>query len=133
VNLVRWLATAPLAFLGYVVALLAVVLLTSLLSRLCPPDLLVSGLCTASWYSSVEVGAFALSTALGAALFVALPVLVAPSHRSRVAAVAFIAGAAYALWFLTQVGLGFLVPFCSAVASGALVAWLLATKGSNAA
>ena len=132
-NLLRWLLTVPLAYVGYVVTLLAVVLLTSLLRLLCPPELLVSGLCTASWYSSVEVGAFALSTALGAALFVALPTFVAPSHRPRVAGVAFVAGAAFAVWFLTQVGLGFIVPVCSAIATGALVAWRLAMKGAHAA
>ena len=130
---IRWLATAPLAFVGYAVAVLLVVALTSLLKRLCPPELLVSGLCTASWYAAAEVTAFAISTAVGAALFVALPALAAPGHRVRVALVAFAVGSAYAIWFVSQVGLGFAVPFTSAVASGAVTTWCFASKVKSAA
>lgn len=121
-----------LAPIGYVVAVLTVVLLTQLLHRLCPAEHLVSGMCTATWYSGAELAAFAFATALGAAVWVVLPVLAAPAYRYRVAWFAFAFGAAFATWFTTQVGVGFAVPFGSALAAGAISALLLSLRYKHA-
>ena len=131
VNVSRWLLTAPLALLGHVAAVVSAIALTSLLKRLCPPEQIISGVCTASWYLAAELAAFSVSTAIGAFLFIALPVLVAPSHRSRVAMVALVAGVAYSLWFLAQVGKGLIVPACCAIASGAVTAWLVSSRSKQ--
>jgi len=130
---IRWALVLLLAPLGYVAAVLLAILLTQLLVRLCPQHLLVSGMCTASWYTTAEVAAFAFATAVGAALWVVLPSLVAPAHRSRVAWVAFVLGAAYATWFMSQVGMGFAVPFACAVVSGAVAAVLVWSRYRHAA
>lgn len=114
--------------MGYGVALLTVILFTQLLRLTCPPESVVSGACTASWYPNAELGAIALATALGAAAWVGFPALIAPSHRDRVAWVAFACGALFATWFLFQVGIGFTVPFGSAIVVGAIVALLIASR-----
>jgi hypothetical protein len=121
-----------LAPVGYVAAVLSVVVLTQLLRHMCPPEHVVSGMCTATWYSGAELAAFAIATALGAALWVVLPVLAAPAHRARVAWFAFALGAAFATWFTSQVGVGFAVPFGSALAVGAVSALLLSSRYKRA-
>ncbi len=132
VHALRWVLVLLLAPFGYVAAVLTSVLLTQLLRRLCPPEHVVSGLCTAAWYSGAELTVFAFATALGAALWVVLPVLAAPTHRARVAWFAFAFGAAFATWFTSQVGVGFAVPFGSALAIGAVSASLLSSRYKRA-
>ena len=128
----RWVLVPLVAPLGYVVAVLTVILLTQILRRTCPPEAVVSGACTASWYPNAELGAIAFATALGAAVWVAFPALVAPSRRDRVAWFAFACGALFATWFTFQVGIGFAVPFGSAVVVGAVVALVMASRSHRA-
>lgn len=132
VNMLRWLLTLPLAFVGYVVAILAAITLSSLLTRFCPSESLVSGMCTASWYWAAELAAFSVASAIGAALFVGLPALVAPKQRLHVALVALLAGSFYAAWFVLQVGSSFVTPAISAVASGMYTTWLFKARNKNA-
>jgi len=132
VRTLRWVLVPLLAPVGYAVAVLMVVFLTQLLRRICPPEKLVSGMCTAAWYSGLELAAFALATALGAAFWVVLPVLAAPAYRCHVAWVAFASGAVYATWFISQVGMGFAVPLASALAVGAVSAQLLSSRYKRA-
>lgn len=128
----RWVFVPLVAPLGYVVALVMVVLFTQLLRRSCPPESVVSGACTASWYPNAELGAIAFATALGAAVWVVFPALVAPSRRDRVAWFAFACGALFAAWFTFQVGIGFAVPFGSAILVGAIAALLVAYRSNRA-
>lgn len=121
-TVIRWLLTLPSAALGWVAMLASGFSMLALLQRLCPPEFVVSGMCTASWYRPAETVVFALSAALGAALFVALPSLVAPAHRPRVAVVAWLAGCAWTAWLAVAVGGGIALPAAAAVASGLLVA-----------
>jgi len=132
VHALRWVLVPLLAPIGYVAAVLTVVLLTQLLRRMCPPEQLVSGMCTATWYTGAELAVFAFATALGAALWVVLPALAAPARRAHVAWFAFAFGAAFATWFTSQVGVGFAVPFGSALAVGALSALLLSSRYKRA-
>lgn len=121
-TVIRWLLTLPSAALGWMAMFAAGFSMLALLQRLCPPELVVSGMCTASWYRSAETGAFALSAALGAALFIALPSLVAPAHRPRVAIAAWLLGCAWTTWLAVAVGGSIALPAAAAVASGLLVA-----------
>lgn len=122
VTVIRWLLTIPSAALGWMAMFAAGFSMLALLQRLCPPELVVSGMCTAAWYRSAETAAFALSAALGAALFVALPSLVAPAHRARVAGVAWLLGCVYTTWLAVAVGASVALPAAAAVGSGLLVA-----------
>lgn len=132
VRALRWVLVPLLAPLGYVVAVLTVILFTQLLRRTCPPEFVVSDACTAGWYPDAELGAIALATALGAAVWVTLPALAAPSRRNLVAWIAFACGVLFASWFTFQVGLGFAVPFGSALVAGAIAALLITSRFKRA-
>jgi hypothetical protein len=108
--------------LGYLTSIVGSVLGASALRHLCPQELLVSGMCTARWYASAELALIAAFVALGASLFVALPVVFAPSHKRWVALVAYAAGAIFVSVFTWQVGLSFWPPYAAALASGGATA-----------
>jgi hypothetical protein len=122
-HIVRWLFVAPLTAFGWLIAALAGVAMGALLNRFCPPDVFISGMCVAPWYRTAEVATQAVAAAVGAVLSIALPALVAPAHRGRVAMLAFAAGSLCATSLLVAVGSHIAIPFCSAVAAGLLVAW----------
>jgi hypothetical protein len=119
---VRWLFVAPLTALGWLITVFAGVAMGELLNRLCPPDVFISGMCMAPWYRTAEVATHAVAAAVGAGLSVALPALVAPAYRRRVAMLAFAAGSLCATSLLVVVGSHIAIPFSSAVAAGLLVA-----------
>jgi hypothetical protein len=116
----RWILV-PFACLAGVYAGIALALvLIQLADRLCPPELVVSGMCGAPWYPAAERAALCAGAALGGALAVLLPRQAAPAARPRVATAAFVCGAAYATWFLASVGSDILAPWAAALAGGAL-------------
>lgn len=121
-NILRWILTPMLAPLGYVVAVYLAIVLTGHLHHLCPADAQVSGRCTLPWYPTAEMAAFSVATAAGAAVWVLLPVLVAPAHKARVAWVAYACGAAVAA-ALAILARDLWWPLASALAAGAGVAW----------
>lgn len=124
----RWALAVPVAGIAYLSAVLFAMLLLSLLDRLCPPELMVSGQCGAAWYRPAEQAAFAVSGALGATLFVVLPWWAAPAHQRRVAAVACALGTAWVTWALVAVGSSFLLTFLSSVAAGVATTWWLSRR-----
>ncbi|MCB1036965.1 MAG: hypothetical protein KDD47_24270 [Acidobacteria bacterium] len=105
-----WYGTALLGIVGYEV-----------LESLCPPELVVSGLCTAPWFSSAVDGLTAVCTAVVAAALVLVPAWVAPRHRFVIACLAYLFGAAFATYL--AFGGGFLNLFLLAAASGSLALW----------
>jgi hypothetical protein len=132
VNALRWILALVLAPVGYVAAFVMAGLLVQLMSRFCPAELQVSGVCTASWYPVAEMISLAVATAIGAAVWVVLPVLVAPAHRSKVAWVAFASGTALAVWFVSQFGSEFALPFASALIGGSTAALITASRNKRA-
>ena len=68
------------------------------LDWLCPPELMVSGLCTATWHGpAFDVGIVA-GAGLAAALVMLTVIVIAPSHRRSVAAMAFGVGSIVAMY-----------------------------------
>ncbi|MBL8328639.1 MAG: hypothetical protein JNJ71_07280 [Rubrivivax sp.] len=118
----RWLLALLAPAVGLFVAFAGVVLLTDLLVRACPPDLLVSGMCTASWYPAAERAAFAVAAFVGALVFVWLPVKVAPAYKNEVRWVCLSAGSVFAAIFVWQAGPELLPSLFAALAGGALAA-----------
>ena len=133
INALRWLGVLIAPLLGYVVAVLGAVVLTGQLIRLCPPELLVSGMCTASWYPALELAAISVAVGLGASLFVLLPSLVAPHSRRVVATAAFFAAAAVVSWFTWHAGFSFLAPVLTALGASGVTALFLARSAVHAA
>jgi hypothetical protein len=132
-NALRWLTVLIAPGLGYLVALVGGAVLSQQLTRLCPPDLLVSGMCTAPWYPALELAAVSVGFGIGALLFVLLPTLAAPNNKRAVATSAFVVGTAVATWFTWQVGLSFLAPFLSALGVGGATLLALTRRAENAA
>lgn len=118
----RWLLALLAPAFGLLAVFAGVVLLTDLLVRACPPELLVSGACTANWYPAVEKAAFALAAFVGALIFVWLPVKAAPEHKREVAWVSLAAGSICAAIFVWQAGTELLPSLAAALAGGGLAA-----------
>ena len=110
-----WFGVLALGIAGY-----------ATLDSLCPPSLVVSGMCTAPWHSPAVEALMLTCTALVSAGVVIAPALIAPSHRFEVAAVAYGCGAAFAIY--TARGGGLWAPFFVAALVGSASLWLAASK-----
>ena len=97
-KLARWLMLLPSAYAAWWIVLIVGILYVSFLDWLCPPELILSGFCTASWYKPAFDAGVIVGAGLGAGLILLTTILVAPSHRRLVAAIAFGIGSAVALY-----------------------------------
>jgi hypothetical protein len=122
----RWLAIVPAILAAWFLSFASGVGLIAAAKRLCPPEHLVSGMCTARWYPHVETAIFCVSTALAAALIVGASALLAPSRKAVVASVVFAGGIAYAVYFAVATGLW--PSFTSTVIAGAFVLWIVVRR-----
>jgi hypothetical protein len=95
-RVVRWLLVPASAFGVWVAVLLAGLGGVNLLDSLCPPDLMISGLCTAWWHQPAMTLLESACAGIAAAGVVLIPALVAPGYRIQVAAIFFAAGAVFA-------------------------------------
>jgi hypothetical protein len=92
----RWLMTVPAGVAVWFLVLFTGIFATAILDVFCPPELIVSGSCTASWYQPALEAVVAIFTGISALGVVLAPALVAPSKRRMVAWVAFFIGLASA-------------------------------------
>lgn len=116
----RWLLVPICAAFACWSGIALAVLLFFFFNSRCPPELLVSGFCTASWFPVVEAGTQLIGACAGAALAVLLPYLLAPSHKRAVALTAFVLGAIYSISFVL-VGFDAWPYAACAIATGLLV------------
>jgi hypothetical protein len=91
-TVVRWLLVPVTAFAVWVVVLMLGIGGSSLLDSLCPPDLMISGVCTAPWHRPAMAALEMICAGLAAVGFVVLPAKVAPAYRAYVAVVCFVIG-----------------------------------------
>jgi hypothetical protein len=89
---VRWLLVPVAAFAVWAVVLMLGIGGSSLLDSLCPPDLMISGVCTAPWHRPAMAALEMACAALAAIGFVVLPAKLAPAYRAHVAVVCFVVG-----------------------------------------
>jgi len=94
-----------------------------------PPEKMISGICTASWFPFAEKGVFCFSTALAAFLVVVGAVIPAPAWRREIAWIAFALGSVVALAMAVEGSLW--GEFGSAVLAGGLTSFFLA-RGARA-
>ncbi len=116
-NALRWMLVVPSLGVGIGVAIFAAFISMDLLMRLCPADQVESGACMASWYGTATEISFALATALGAVLFVAVPSTVAPTRKFEVALLAFATGVCF-VGYLNWPGMRFMPEAIAAVLGG---------------
>jgi hypothetical protein len=89
---VRWALVPVTAFGVWVGTLLIGIGGSSLLDSLCPPDLMISGICTAPWHAPAMTALEMACAAIAAVGFIALPAMVAPAHHIPVAVGCFVVG-----------------------------------------
>jgi hypothetical protein len=114
----RWAAVLPAALVAWHLALVMGLAALSVLERLCPPELVISGLCTAAWFPLAEKAVLCFGTAVAAALVVASVAVVAPTRKAEAAYVSIAIGSAIALWLAME--LDAWVEFASAIAAGGI-------------
>jgi hypothetical protein len=128
-NSLRWLGIAPAALAGWYLAIAIGLYVHGLLDSFCPPDDVVSGMCLASWYPLASRVVICFGAALAAFLVVVASAFVAPSHRYRVAWIAFAIGAGVAL--VMSVAASTYMELFVALTAGLFAVWIvrrLATK-----
>ena len=97
-RVVQWILVPVVGFAAWWAAFLLGLGAFWVVDSLCPPEKVVSGVCTASWYDPAIDGLFTIFSAVAASFVVLGPVLVAPSHRRWVAGIAFVVGAGFATY-----------------------------------
>ena len=89
----------PVAIAGWYVALFGSIMLVTVVDNFCPPDYVVPGGCSAPWRNIVFDGLVMFGAGLSAIFVILSAVLMAPSHRKKVALFAYAAGLVTALYF----------------------------------
>jgi hypothetical protein len=125
-QLVRWVFVPLSGIAVWYAVLLLGIAGVGLLDRFCPPELMVSGACTASWHAPAVDALIFLCTAVVSAGIVLVPAFLAPSYRFQVAALAFAGGAAFALYAAS--GGSLWGPFFVSTLAGSASLWLAASK-----
>jgi hypothetical protein len=92
VTAVRWALVPVTAFAVWFGTLSIGIGGSSLLDSLCPPDLMISGICTAPWYEPAMTALEMVCAAIAAVGFIALPAMVAPGYHPPVAVGCFVVG-----------------------------------------
>jgi len=98
----------------------------SVIDSFCPPELVVSGACTAAWHAPAVDALVLLCTAIAAVGIVIVPALVAPSRRLLVAGLAYACGTAFAVYAAS--GGQLWGPFFVAGVSGSIAVWLASLR-----
>lgn len=96
-TLLRWAAVPLTALMGLYIAMAITFGLRGVLTAACPEEVMISGLCGANWFWAAENVLVCIGAALAATLLVALPTLIAPSHKVTVACSLFFTGSVVAL------------------------------------
>jgi hypothetical protein len=123
---VRWALVPVTAFGVWFGTLLIGIGGSSLLDSLCPPDLMISGICTAPWHGPAMTALEMACAAIAAVGFIALPAIVAPAYHIPVAVGCFVVGGlltielaiAGALW----------APAAVAAIAGVITLWLTISR-----
>lgn len=130
-NVLRWICVIPAAYLGYYLAMVSGMVALALAESFCPPEALVSGMCTAEYMRQTEKILFVLFPGFAAVLVVLLPTLVAPSRKVAVAFVFFTLGSVAAT--ILGVSLEEWVVLGFSLLCGAVTAWAVYVKQKRAA
>ena len=95
--LVRWVLAPIGGLVAWHATLFLGLVAVGVLDSMCPPDKIVSGMCQADWYEPAFDALVAVFAGISAVVVVLVPALIAPTHRLRMAWVAYGVGAAFAI------------------------------------
>lgn len=119
----RWFLALLSAPFGFYLALYIGIFADGFVASFCPPERVVSGLCTTTWYRWAGDIIILLGAALAAVLVVLLPTLFVPEKRFEVAVTFYVLGAGTALSMVSgsrTFDLQSLLPVFAALIAGAL-------------
>ena len=124
----RWILLPVVCIAVWFAALFAGIIVHSVAESFCPADQMVSGMCVAPWFETLDVWLIRCFSAFAAALIISSAYFVAPAARRLVAWIVFAGGAAYALSIaLSASAWGEFV----AAGIGGLAAVLVLTRGKS--
>jgi len=125
----RWLLVPVSAAFGCWFGIVLAMLLYAGFDHFCPASARVSGICHASWFHYTTEFAQYCGAAAGAAMAVSLPFLFAPSHKRTMSTLAYLAGAAFALYEAAGTA-ATIWPYvaCALIAGLATLAWTWHTR-----
>ena len=127
-SVLRWILVPLVCIAAWIAALFVGIVAHSIAESFCPADQMVSGMCMAPWFETLDAWLIRFFSAVAAALIISSAYFVAPGARPIVAWIVFGAGAAYALWIAVSTSAwGEFV----AAGVGGLTAVLLLTRGQN--
>lgn len=123
IQVFRWLVLIPACIAAWYVALFIGLYVHGIVDSFCPPELVVSGFCEASWFPAAEKAAICFGVALSAFLVVVTAALVAPTHRLLASKAALAIGTLVAIVF--AVGTDAYFELAAAVLAGILGVFLV--------
>jgi hypothetical protein len=97
-RIVRWILLPIVCIAAWVAALFAGIVAHSVAELVCPADQMVSGMCVAPWFETLDAWLVRFFSTFAAALIIVSCYFTAPAARVLVAWVVFGLGAVYALW-----------------------------------
>lgn len=97
-HILRWILLPTTCFAAWIAALFAGIAAHSVAESFCPEAQMVSGMCIAPWFETLDAWLVRFFSAFAAALIVVSAYFTAPAARAVVAWVVFGAGGIYALW-----------------------------------
>ena len=123
-NVLRWMAVPCSVITVWYGVLMIGIASIAVLERPCPPELMISGMCTASWYAPSVDALLLFYTGIVSAAVVLIPAAIAPFYRFYVALAAYGLGACFATYNVV-VGVGWTL-FMASAAAGSAALWIAA-------
>ena len=127
-RIVRWIMLTIVCIATWIAALFAGIVAHSVAEFFRPADQMVSGMCVAPWFETLDAWLVRFFCAFAAALIIVPSYFTAPAARAVVAWVVFAVGAIYALWIAV---ISWAWGEFLAAGVGGVAAVLLLTRGQN--
>lgn len=124
----RWILLPIVCIAAWVAALFAGIIAHSVAEFFCPADQMVSGMCVAPWFETLDNWLVRFFSGFAAALIIVSCYFTAPSARAHVAWIVFGAGGIYALWIAI---VSWAWSEFVAAGIGGMATVLLLTRGQN--
>jgi hypothetical protein len=121
-NAIRWLLVLPLAVFAWVCVFVATLTLHSAIDTFCPPEYLVSGMCTWKWAFLIQDALVVAGASISAIVMILVATLTAPSHKARTAVFIYLGGLSVAIWMYLQTDA--IGAFTGAACFGLLATWI---------
>ena len=124
----RWILLPLVCFAAWIATLFTGMIAHSVAEFFCPADQMVSGMCVAPWFETLDAWLVRFFCAFAAALIVVSCYFTAPAARIVVAWIVLAAGGVYALWIAV---VSWAWAEFMAAGAGGVAAVLILTRGQS--